>query len=129
MKLAAALMQFPYVVSAEELCNVFGVANSSADFALGMRPSRRLQAPQRRRSNTADMAKRGARNQRHSRAGHLRAAHRLIWTGEVEAVDETAAIVKTAEKLKVPTTKLIAARRRWSCPAQEAQVAQLAVQP
>jgi len=59
----------------------------------------------------------------------LRAAHRLIWTGEVEAVDETAAIEKTAEKLKVPTTKLIAARRRWSCPAQEAQAAQLAVQP
>jgi len=42
MKLAAALMQFPYVVSAEELCNVFGVANSSADFARGMTPIRRL---------------------------------------------------------------------------------------
>jgi len=36
--------------------------------------------------------------------------------GEVEAVDEAAAIGKTAEKLKMPTTKLIAARRRWSCP-------------
>ena len=112
------MMQLPYVVYAEELCSVFGVANSSADFALGMMPSRRLQAPQRRWGNTADMAKRppsqGARNQRHPELDDLSAAHRLIWTGEVEAVDETAAIEKTAEKLKVPTTKLIAARRRWS---------------
>jgi len=120
MKLAAALMQLPYVVSGEA-GNVFGVANSSADFALGMMPSRMLQAPRRRSGNTADMAKdhpsQGARNQRHPELDDLRAAHRLIWTGEVEAVDEAAAIGKTAEKLKVPRTKLIAARQRWSCPA------------
>ena len=41
-----------------------------------------------------------------------RAAHRLIWTGEVEAIDEHEAIKKGAEQFGVPATKLIATRRR-----------------
>jgi hypothetical protein len=41
-----------------------------------------------------------------------RAAHKAIWIGEVEAADERTAIEKAPEQFKVPTTKLIATRRR-----------------
>jgi hypothetical protein len=41
-----------------------------------------------------------------------RAAHKAIWIGEVEAIDERAAIEKGAEQFKVPATKLMATRRR-----------------
>jgi len=41
-----------------------------------------------------------------------KAAHRLIWVGEVEAVDESEAIAKAAEQLRLVPAKLIATRRR-----------------
>jgi len=41
-----------------------------------------------------------------------RAAHRLIWVGEVEATDESEAIAKAAEQLGLLPTKRIATRRR-----------------
>ena len=40
-----------------------------------------------------------------------KAAHRLIWVGEVEAADEAAAITKAAEQLGLLPAKLIATRR------------------
>jgi len=40
-----------------------------------------------------------------------KAAHRLIWVGEVEAADEAAAIAKAAEQLGLLPAKLIATRR------------------
>jgi hypothetical protein len=45
-------------------------------------------------------------------ASIYRAAHKAIWIGEVEAIDEQAAIEKAAEQFKVPATKLMATRRR-----------------
>ena len=41
-----------------------------------------------------------------------KAAHRLIWVGEVEAADESAAIEKAAERLGLLPAKLIAVRHR-----------------
>ena len=40
-----------------------------------------------------------------------KAAHRLIWVGEVAAADEAAAIAKAAEQLGLLPAKLIATRR------------------
>ena len=40
-----------------------------------------------------------------------KAAHRLIWVGEVEAASEAEAIAKAAEQLQLPPAKLIATRR------------------
>jgi len=40
-----------------------------------------------------------------------KAAHRLIWVAEVEAVDEAEAIAKAAEQLGLLPAKLIATRR------------------
>ncbi|HKD24929.1 MAG TPA: hypothetical protein VKC66_03300 [Xanthobacteraceae bacterium] len=41
-----------------------------------------------------------------------RAAHRLIWMGDIEATDESDALKKGAEQFRVPATKLMAERRR-----------------
>jgi len=41
-----------------------------------------------------------------------KAAHRLIWVGEVEAAAESEAIEKAAEQLGLLPAKLIAVRRR-----------------
>jgi len=40
-----------------------------------------------------------------------KAAHRLIWVGEVKAADESEAIAKAAEQLGLLPAKLIATRR------------------
>jgi hypothetical protein len=46
-----------------------------------------------------------------SRWAIYKAAHRLIWVGEVEAADESEAIAKAAEQLGLLPAKLIATRR------------------
>jgi len=99
----------------------FGRAGARLPAGAALRPLALLSGPLAARSQPGRywrhakaprQAASSAPRQRRCRGGSIhKAAHRLIWVGEVEAADESAAIEKAAEQLGITGSKLIATRR------------------